>query len=598
MIERDTGAYDEGTGSTSHCRDRGLDLESHRNMSTESTARPKLASHIDVACKYTPMELFAGFGMPCRVVEHMAHDFDRSHEVAHVNLCGFGKTVIQNALEGDAGQLVLVNCCDVMRRSYEVIKASDACDFIHLMDLPHSCGPCQIDVLAQQLRGLKDRYERESGIAFDLAACQAAFCTPEPHEGPFVAVMGVRAGLEMQQMIESCFDVPIRNFTCTGGRSVVLDEEALATCDEDVFFRAYAQALLAQLPCRRMIDPMGRRQLLQDPNLRGIIYHSMKFCDFYGPEYAEVKAAADVPVLKIESDFTLQSKEQLRTRVEAFAETVLPRGKVADMVMKLRDGKYVAGIDSGSTSTDVVVMDLDGSIVAAAIVPTGGGAAASASSCLDVALAQAGITRDDLRATVTTGYGRAYIKGDAADSVTEITCHAKGAHHLNPAVRTIIDIGGQDNKVIRVDEAGNVVNFVMNDKCAAGTGRFLEMMANALQISLAEMSQMGLSWDEDITISSMCSVFAESEVVSLVAQSKAVPDIVHGLDDSVAAKIASLSKRVGGQEAYMMTGGVARNVGVVAAIERKLGCKLFISEYAQLCGALGAALFALEAARA
>lgn len=134
----------------------------------------------------------------------------------------------------------------------------------------------------------------------------------------------------------------------------------------------------------------------------------------------------------------------------------------------------------------------------------------------------------------------------------------------------------------------------MNDKCAAGTGRFLEMMANALGISLEEMSQLGLSWEEDITISAMCSVFAESEVVSLVAQSKAVPDIVHGLDNSVASKIASLSKRVGGADVYMMTGGVAKNAGVVDAIEKKLGCKLYISDKAQLCGALGAALFALE----
>lgn len=552
---------------------------------------------VNVVCKYTPMELFAGFGRSCQVVQRMAHDFEVSHAASHVNLCGFGKTVIQDALEGQLGELVLVNCCDVMRRSYEVVSASGACSFLHLMDLPHSCGPCQAEALARQLRQLKDAYQEASGTAFDLAACQAAFLSPEREQGAYVGLLGVRVGMELQQMIERCFDVPVRNFTCTGARRVVLDEDALCTADEDAFFLAYAQALLAQVPCRRMVDPTGRRRLYEDPNLRGIIYHSMKFCDFYGSEYAEVKTRAAVPVLKIESDFTLQSKEQLRTRVEAFAETVAPCGKDASMGTINSHGTYVAGIDSGSTSTDVVVLDLQGNVVATAIVPTGGGAAASAASCLDVALQQANLTRDDLRATVTTGYGRAYVRDEStSDSVTEITCHAKGAHHLNPAVRTIIDIGGQDNKVIRVDEMGNVVNFVMNDKCAAGTGRFLEMMANALQITLPEMSVMGLSWDEDITISSMCSVFAESEVVSLVAQSKAIPDIVHGLDNSVAAKIAGLSRRVGGQETYMMTGGVARNAGVVAAIERKLGCKLFVSEHAQLCGALGAALFALESA--
>ena len=543
-------------------------------------------------CKYTPFELFAGFGEDVRVLDGMARDFDLSDTVSHVNLCGFGKSVIQASLEGRAPQLVLVNCCDVMRRSYEIIEGSGSAEFVHLMDLPHSCGPCQIKNLARPLKRLKDAYARFCGKPFNLKACQAAFYNLEQPEGEYVAVLGVRAGREMQQMIEQVFSMPVRNLTCTGNRRVVLDDRALATDDEDEFFLEYAQALLGQVPCRRMVDPSGRRALLEDPNCKGIVYHSMKFCDFYGPEYAQIKAQTDIPVLKIESDFTLQSKEQLRTRIEAFAET-LGDTKGTGMSNINEGGSYVAGIDSGSTSTDVVVMDREGAIVSTAIIPTGGGAAKSAEEGLDGALREGGIDRSDIAAIVTTGYGRAYI--DAGnDSVTEITCHAKGAHYLNPQVRTIIDIGGQDNKVIRVDEKGNVVNFVMNDKCAAGTGRFLEMMANALGISLGEMSQLGLSWEEDITISAMCSVFAESEVVSLVAQSKAVPDIVHGLDNSVASKIASLSKRVGGADVYMMTGGVAKNAGVVDAIEKKLGCKLYISDKAQLCGALGAALFALE----
>lgn len=543
-------------------------------------------------CKYTPFELFAGFGEEVQVLDRMARDFDLSDTVTHVNLCGFGKSVIQASLEGRAEQLVLVNCCDVMRRSFEIIRASDSTEFIHLIDLPHSCGPCQIKNLARQLVKLKDAYARFSGKTFDLKACQAAFFKPEQPGGEYVAVLGVRAGREMQQMIEQVFNMPVRNLTCTGNRNLAMSEQALATDDEDGFFLEYAQALLGQIPCRRMVDPSDRRALLEDPNCKGIVYHSMKFCDFYGPEYAQIKAQTDIPVLKIESDFTLQSKEQLRTRIEAFAET-LGDTKGTGMSDINEGGSYVAGIDSGSTSTDVVVMDREGNIVSTAIIPTGGGAARSAEECLGVALGEGGIERSDVAAIVTTGYGRAYI--DAGnDSVTEITCHAKGAHHLNPQVRTIIDIGGQDNKVIRVDENGNVVNFVMNDKCAAGTGRFLEMMANALGISLEEMSQSGLKWEEDITISAMCSVFAESEVVSLVAQSKAVPDIVHGLDNSVASKIASLSKRVGGADVYMMTGGVAKNAGVVDAIEKKLGCKLYISDKAQLCGALGAALFALE----
>ena len=184
----------------------------------------------------------------------------------------------------------------------------------------------------------------------------------------------------------------------------------------------------------------------------------------------------------------------------------------------------------------------------------------------------------------------------ADDSITEITCHAKGAHYLNPRVRTVIDIGGQDIKAISIDENGAVKNFLMNDKCAAGTGRFLEMMARTLGLSLEEMSTKGLEWKENVVISSMCTVFAESEVVSLVAQNKNVADIIHGLNVSVASKVGALAARLGKNNPgeYMMTGGVAKNKGITNALEEKLGAKLYICDEAQLCGALGAALFAYE----
>jgi predicted CoA-substrate-specific enzyme activase len=160
----------------------------------------------------------------------------------------------------------------------------------------------------------------------------------------------------------------------------------------------------------------------------------------------------------------------------------------------------------------------------------------------------------------------------------------------------VIDIGGQDIKAISIDEHGAVKNFLMNDKCAAGTGRFLEMMARTLGLSLEEMSVKGLDWKENVVISSMCTVFAESEVVSLVAQNKAVSDIIHGLNVSVASKVGALAARLGKNNPgeYMMTGGVAKNQGIIQALEEKLGAKLYICDEAQLCGALGAAIFAYE----
>ena len=254
---------------------------------------------------------------------------------------------------------------------------------------------------------------------------------------------------------------------------------------------------------------------------------------------------------------------------------------------------YFAGIDSGSTSTDVVILNKNKEIVTGIILPTGAGAAIGAERALEEALQDAKLQREDIDALVTTGYGRSAIQ-DGDKSITEITCHARGAHYLDPQVRTVVDIGGQDSKVIRLDENGAVVNFVMNDKCAAGTGRFLEMMARTMEMSLDKMSVTGLHYAEDITISSMCTVFAESEVVSLIAQNKATDDIVHGLNKAVASKTASLAKRVGGEGKYMMTGGVSKNKGLVKTLEEKLGAELVISDKAQLCGALGAALFAAD----
>ena len=358
----------------------------------------------------------------------------------------------------------------------------------------------------------------------------------------------------------------------------------------------YAKELMGQMPCMRMNDPTGRKKLYQDPSLKGIIYHTVKFCDFYSFEYADIKNHTDVPILKIESDYTIQSSGQLLTRLEAFAES-MDTGNLTEKEDRKEERKmgkgYFAGIDSGSTSTDVVILDKEKQIVAEIILPTGAGAAIGAERALEEALKKAGLKREDIDAMVTTGYGRTAIQ-DGDKSITEITCHARGAHFLDPSVRTVIDIGGQDSKVIRLDEQGNVVNFVMNDKCAAGTGRFLEMMARTMEMGLDELSKRGMEYQEDITISSMCTVFAESEVVSLIAQNKATDDIVHGLNKAVAAKTAALSKRVKGEERYMMTGGVSKNEGLAKTLEEKLGTKLVISEKAQLCGALGAALFAAD----
>ena len=258
-------------------------------------------------------------------------------------------------------------------------------------------------------------------------------------------------------------------------------------------------------------------------------------------------------------------------------------------------GIYTLGIDVGSTASKCIMLKDGQEIVAKSLIDVGAGTSGP-QRAIDAVLENAGMKKEDMAFTLATGYGRNSLMNFADKQMSELSCHARGAYFLFPDVHTVIDIGGQDIKAISIDENGAVKNFLMNDKCAAGTGRFLEMMARTLGLSLEEMSTRGLEWKENVVISSMCTVFAESEVVSLVAQNKDVADIIHGLNVSVASKVGALAARLGKKNPgeYMMTGGVAKNKGIIQALEEKLGAKLYICDEAQLCGALGAALFAYE----
>ena len=541
-------------------------------------------------CKYTPIELLEAFGGECQNLNEMPQGFDHADQIAHPNICGFGKALLEAVMSGKVKELVLVNCCDTIRSVYDILEDSGKLDFLYMIDVLHCDAECSRERTAVQLKGLAKAYGEYKGTTFDEEKFRQAFKKPEHIVKPHISVLGARMGNELFDMVQKSMPYPVENDTCVNNRSVG-ETEPPKELEFDELMVWYTKELLGQIPCMRMMDHSGRKRLYNDPGLKGIIYHTVKFCDFYSFEYAQIKQNVTVPLLKIESDYTVQSSGQLLTRLEAFAES-MNMEELEGKELKMGKG-YFAGIDSGSTSTDVVILDKDQNIVTGIILPTGAGAAIGAERALEEALEDAGLQREDIDAMVTTGYGRTAIS-DGDKSITEITCHARGAHFLNPEVRTVIDIGGQDSKVIRLDENGAVANFVMNDKCAAGTGRFLEMMARTMEMSLDDMGKAGLSYKEDITISSMCTVFAESEVVSLIAQNKATDDIVHGLNKAVASKTAALAKRVGGEERYMMTGGVSKNQGLVKTLEEKLGTTLVISDKAQLCGALGAALFAKD----
>jgi len=248
------------------------------------------------------------------------------------------------------------------------------------------------------------------------------------------------------------------------------------------------------------------------------------------------------------------------------------------------------GMDIGSITTKAAVVK-DGGILGTRVIFTGYNAKAAGNRALDELLQELALRREDVERIVATGYGRNSVRF-ADSAVTEITCHAAGAHYLNPHIRSIIDIGGQDSKTIAVDENGRVKDFAMNDKCAAGTGRFLEVMARALEVDLDEFGDLSLRSQNPSKISSLCTVFAESEVISLISKGENRENIIAGIHESIAARVVAMAKRVGVVPPIMMTGGVAKNRGVVDALEKKLGCPIEVSTNAQENGAIGAAVLA------
>ena len=253
----------------------------------------------------------------------------------------------------------------------------------------------------------------------------------------------------------------------------------------------------------------------------------------------------------------------------------------------------VAGIDSGSTTTKAVVLDRQEKIVGFAILPTGADSRDASQRALGKVLHKIGIDQTDLAFVVATGYGRE-IASEAKGTVTEITCHARGVHTLMKTVRTIVDIGGQDSKAIRINGQGRVQDFAMNDKCAAGTGRFLEVMSRSLDVPLNTMGERAGLSTKDVRVSSMCTVFAESEVVSLVAKGEKVEDILNGIHQAIADRVASLALRVGLEPPVAVTGGVAKNGGVVQALAARLETRVAVPDDPQLTGALGAAMIAWD----
>ena len=562
---------------------------------------------IGYICKYTPIEIFEALGEETCRIEPDVTNFNQADTLMHPNLCSYAKGVVETVLDGQYDGIVLTTCCDSIRRVYDVLKEKLPNTFVYLLDVPRITKDGGIALYEKRIREMISAYKAFSGKAFDdqaLADILQTRLTESSHRRNLaekerkgavkVGILGARANANIKKILDEHGVEIVFDFTCTGVERKLLLEQ------ENVLY-GYARGLISQFPCMRMEAAANREQVISQylDQADGIIYHTVQFCDNYSYEYAWLKENLTKPILLLETDYTRQSYGQILTRMEAFLESLAAVSQTHMESIEKRRQKtgdsemHVLGIDSGSTSTNAVIMNQDREIKAFSVVRTGAKSGESAARILTDVLNKAGLKREELSWIVSTGYGRVSIPF-ADETVTEISCHGKGAHYFNPHIRTILDIGGQDSKAIKLDEKGEVIDFVMNDKCAAGTGRFLEAIARTLEVGIDELGPIALQSTEKITITSMCTVFAESEVISLIANNTEKADIADGICRAIAAKAFSLMKRVGLEEEFMMTGGVAKNPGVVHAVEEKLQSRLYICPEPEIVGAAGAALYALS----
>ncbi len=251
--------------------------------------------------------------------------------------------------------------------------------------------------------------------------------------------------------------------------------------------------------------------------------------------------------------------------------------------------RYTLGIDVGSTASKCIVIKNGKEIMGKSLINFGTGTSGPMRA-IEKILKETNLSMENMSSFVATGYGRNFVE-EINFQMSELSCHALGAHFLFPNARTVIDIGGQDAKALNISETGMLINFVMNDKCAAGTGRFLDVMSRILEVDISELGSCSLLSTEKINISSTCTVFAESEVISQLSQNKNRNDIIKGIHRAVAGRVAGLVKRIGIKSDVVITGGLSSNSGLVGELEIELGCKIYTSPLAPFAGALGAALF-------
>lgn len=564
------------------------------------------------SCSYIPMEVM--LGSACEFHRITSSAPTSCHELG-CNLCGYAKTVYKKGMELNSDDCLLIaDSCDAMRRVGDLLSELSSAK-VFILRLPWKRDADAVKFLCRELVGLT-AFLQNSGITVDLhtginrfndiveyvqanemlvegtelsrlylSALDGRKAEVSPSNaksdgsGKRIALSGGVTDLKsFDNAVEKAGAITVSNETCLGRRPF-----SSKTADNIEPLVAIAERLLRwRSPCARFSEPFPA----SDDRADATVFVVPKFCDFFD----FVRAGDNGKSYRVELDFPLNSDGQLTTRIGALMEKSDFRS-----VSHAEEGSTViyAGVDSGSTTTNGVLVDGDGRILFSKTLKTGIRASNTAEVLIQEMTEFSRKNGNQIGKCISTGYGRLLVSS-ASDKITEISCHARGVFELYPEARGIIDIGGQDSKVIRLNSGGSVEDFAMNDKCAAGTGRFLEVMASALELGTEEMSSLARKSKKDISISSVCTVFAESEVVSLIGLGERIEDISAGLFKAIARRVGAMYSRLGSPEPLVFTGGVARNPGVVEALNKLFGTEILIPEIPDIMGAYGAALFARE----
>lgn len=554
-------------------------------------------------CPLVPFEFFHALKVPFRRIRPDSAEFQKLHP----NVCSFCRSAVCSIDPTDV--LVWVDSCDSMRRAYDFLKETNRSFYLHV---PVKNDETATHTFADELRKLWEDLKKtfnveasveelekthawflemlsdlERSLSKDLSRAKEIYeklsnqewVGSTKRDAPRILLVGSWASKELAEIIESS-RVCVLNATCSGLYALLSDTRM----KDDVFESIASRILNKKIACGRFISDRKLRELVEHFKPAAAILHTAKFCDFYHFD-EQVLKRMKVPFVSIEESFSSGSVEQTRTRVEALLENLKRFSKITT------DFSYFIGVDSGSTSTKLVVIDRLGNVLLQEISKTGANPKESAKKLLMQAVQNLKIPIEKTF-IIATGYGRDAIDF-AHERVTEITCHAVGVSHLYSDVETVIDIGGQDSKVIRL-ENGKVVDFAMNDKCAAGTGRFLEVVASILETPIENLGEESLKASQGINISSVCAVFAESEIISLRSKGYRKQDIICAAHEAIARRIHAMYQRIKGRPPIVLTGGVAFNKGLKWALEKLIGTELIVPENPITTGALGAALIGLQ----